>query len=108
MAAMLSWLVIGIGDITRKRVLPAILSESRSRLTGIVTRDPAKAEPYQVPAWTDLDAALRESGSAAVYVASPVSMHAPQTIASFESGMHVLCEKPMAMNYAEAVSMTAA
>ena len=42
---MLSWLVVGIGDITRKRVLPAILAEPRSRLAGIVTRDPAKAEP---------------------------------------------------------------
>jgi hypothetical protein len=47
-------LVIGIGDITTKRVLPAILSEPRSRLTGFVTRDPAKAEHYGVPAWTDL------------------------------------------------------
>ena len=37
---MLSWLVVGIGDITRKRVLPAILAESRSKLAGIVTRDP--------------------------------------------------------------------
>ena len=40
---MLSWLVAGIGDISRKRVLPAILAEPRSRLAGLVTRDPAKA-----------------------------------------------------------------
>jgi predicted dehydrogenase len=44
---MVRWTVIGVGDITRKRVLPAILSEPRSKLYGIVTRDPAKAEPYQ-------------------------------------------------------------
>ncbi len=102
---MLSWLVIGIGDITRKRVLPAILAEPRSRLAGIVTRDPAKAAPYQVPAWTDLDAALAESGARAVYVASPVFLHAPQSIAALRAGCHVLSEKPVAMNYPEACGM---
>ena len=52
---MLPWLVIGVGDITTKRVLPAILAEPRSQLAGIVTRHPRKAEPYGVPAWTGLD-----------------------------------------------------
>jgi len=102
MEPMLKWLVIGVGDITTKRVLPAILAEPRSTLAGIVTRDPTKAEPYQVPAWTNLAAALAESGADAVYVASPVFLHARQTTASLRAGKHVLCEKPMAMNYADA------
>lgn len=102
---MLCWLVIGIGDITTKRVLPAILSEPRSSLAGIVTRHPEKAERYAVPGWTHLDDALQESGANAVYVASPVFLHAPQTIASLRAGKHVLCEKPMAMNYTEACLM---
>jgi predicted dehydrogenase len=102
---MLKWLVIGIGDITTKRVLPALLAEPRATLAGIVTRDPAKAERYQVPAWTNLQAALDKSGADAVYVASPVFLHAPQTTASLRAGKHVLCEKPMAMNYAEACAM---
>lgn len=102
---MLHWLVVGVGDITTKRVLPAILSEPRSKLTGIVTRDPAKAAPYSVPGWTDLSRALEESEADAVYVASPVALHAPQTIACLQAGSHVLCEKPVAMSYAEACSM---
>ncbi len=105
---MLQWLVIGIGDITTKRVLPAILAEPRSRLTGIVTRDPAKAERYGVPGWSDLDAALAAANPDAVYVATPVFLHAPQTIACLLAGKHVLCEKPMALDYAEACSMQAA
>ena len=102
---MLSWLVVGVGDITRKRVLPAILAEPRSRLGGIVTRDPAKAQPYGVKSWSDLDTALAESDATAVYIATPVFLHAPQSIAALRAGRHVLCEKPMALNYADSLAM---
>ena len=102
---MLRWIVVGIGDITTKRVIPAIQSESRSELAALVTRDPSKAQPYGVPAFTRLEDALRESNAGAVYVASPVFLHAPQTILALRSSRHVLCEKPMAMNYGEACEM---
>jgi predicted dehydrogenase len=102
---MLSWLVVGVGDIMSKRVLPAILAEPRSRLVGIVSRDPAKAEPYGVKSWSDLDSALAESDAEAVYIATPVFLHAPQTIAALRAERHVLCEKPMALNYADALAM---
>jgi 1,5-anhydro-D-fructose reductase (1,5-anhydro-D-mannitol-forming) len=102
---MLNWIVIGIGDISTRRVIPAIQAEPRSRLYGLVTRDMAKAASYNARAWTTLDAALSDPAVQAVYVATPVFLHAPQTIQSFRAGKHVLCEKPMAMNEAEARSM---
>lgn len=102
---MFNWLVIGIGDITRKRVIPAIQSQGRSRLHGIVTRDRRKAEPYDAQVWTSLEDALVDPLIDAVYVATPVFLHAPQTIASLRAGKHVLCEKPVAMNFAEAGEM---
>jgi predicted dehydrogenase len=106
---MVNWLVIGIGDITRKRVLPAILAEPRSRLRALLTRDPRKAEAYPGGmAYMDLHAALRDTVVDAVYVASPVVLHAEHTIASLRAGKHVLCEKPVAMNYAQAETMAAA
>jgi 1,5-anhydro-D-fructose reductase (1,5-anhydro-D-mannitol-forming) len=101
----LKWLVIGIGDITTRRVIPALLAESRCELWGIVTRDPAKAATYGVHVFTDLSTALAADGANAVYVGSPVFLHAPQTRAALAAGKWVLCEKPMAMNYAEARSM---
>ncbi len=108
MTLMLHWLVIGIGDITRKRVIPAILAEERSRLYGVVTRDLKKAEAYPgVRAWTSLDEALRDDTIDAVYVASPVALHAPHATASLRAGKHVLCEKPVGMNYPEARDMAA-
>jgi 1,5-anhydro-D-fructose reductase (1,5-anhydro-D-mannitol-forming) len=102
---MLNWIVIGIGDISIRRVIPAIQAEPRSRLYGLITRDPAKAAPYDTRAWVTLDEALADPEVHAVYVATPVFLHAPQTIQSLRAGKHVLCEKPMAMNEAEARSM---
>jgi predicted dehydrogenase len=105
---MLNWIVIGIGDIATRRVIPAIQAESRSKLYGLVTRDPAKAASYNTQTWTSLDEALSDPAVNAVYVATPVFLHAPQTIQSLRAGKHVLCEKPMAMNEAEARSMVQA
>jgi 1,5-anhydro-D-fructose reductase (1,5-anhydro-D-mannitol-forming) len=105
---MLNWIVIGIGDIATRRVIPAIQAEPRSHLYGLVTRDPAKAAPYDARVFATLDEALAEPEIDAVYVGTPVFLHAPQTTRSLRSGKHVLCEKPMAMNEAEARTMVQA
>ncbi|HFB98674.1 MAG TPA: Gfo/Idh/MocA family oxidoreductase [Bryobacterales bacterium] len=102
---MLNWLVIGIGDIAVKRVIPAILEEPRSALYGVVTRNPEKAEPYGCRVWTEAREAFEDERIDAVYVATPVALHAPLTIAALEADKHVLCEKPMALNYREARQM---
>jgi 1,5-anhydro-D-fructose reductase (1,5-anhydro-D-mannitol-forming) len=101
---MLNWIVVGVGDIATRRVIPAIQAEPRSRLYGLVTRDPAKATPYDARVWSTLDEALTDPAVEAAYIATPVFLHAPQTIQSLRAGKHVLCEKPMAMNEAEAGS----
>ena len=105
---MLNWLVIGIGDITIRRVIPAIQAEPRCNLYGIVTRDASKAAPYKTRTWQTLEDALGDSAIDAVYVATPVFLHAAQTIEALRAGKHVICEKPMAMNEAEALAMLAA
>ncbi|MDX1980567.1 MAG: Gfo/Idh/MocA family oxidoreductase [Bryobacteraceae bacterium] len=102
---MLHWVVVGIGDIAVKRVIPAIRNEPRSELYGVVTRNPGKGRDYGGHVWTDLDEALADPQVNAVYIATPVALHAPQTIAALAAGKHVLCEKPVALNYAEARGM---
>ena len=71
---ILNWLVVGIGDITRKRVIPAIQTTPRSALRSVVTRDAKKAEAYPgVKSWATVqDALAGDPGIEAVYVASPV------------------------------------
>jgi 1,5-anhydro-D-fructose reductase (1,5-anhydro-D-mannitol-forming) len=105
MPQTVNWLVIGVGDITKKRVLPAILAHERSTLRAILTRSPEKAAPYACPVYDSLDEALRDKEINAVYVATPVALHASQSAEALQAGRHVLCEKPMAMNYPEAMDM---
>ncbi len=102
---MLNWLVIGTGDISARRVIPAIHSEPRSSLYGVVSREKQQGAKFAERVWTTLDEALTDPQIDAVYVATPVALHAPQTIAALKAGKHVLCEKPVAMNYAEASEM---
>ena len=102
---MLNWVVIGIGDISTKRVIPAIQSETRSRLYGVVTREKSKGAGVAERVWDNLDDALADPQVDVVYVATPVALHAPQTIAALKAAKHVLCEKPVGMNYAEASEM---
>jgi 1,5-anhydro-D-fructose reductase (1,5-anhydro-D-mannitol-forming) len=103
------WVVAGVGDIARKRVIPAILANAGCELYGLVTRDARKAEAYPgTRAWGSVEEALRDDAIDAVYIAAPVALHAPHTFACLRAGKHVLCEKPMAMNYAEAQAIVAA
>ncbi len=105
---MLNWAVVGVGDITTKRVMPAIQCEPRSCLYGVISRDPAKGARHAGRVWTALEEALGDPEVHAVYVASPVALHAPQSIAALHAGKHVLCEKPMALNYTDAYEMVRA
>ena len=73
---------------------------SRKQTTG-----DAFAAKYYIPrVYTNYDTFLG-SGLDAVYVASPNSVHCPQTLKALKCGKHVLCEKVLALNEAEALSM---
>jgi 1,5-anhydro-D-fructose reductase (1,5-anhydro-D-mannitol-forming) len=105
----INWVVAGIGDIARKRVIPAIQAEPRSVLCGFVTRDAEKAKAWPgARAWATMEEAVADPAVDAVYIALPVGLHAGAAIAALRAGKHVLCEKPMAMNVADGQQMLAA
>ena len=73
-----------------------------------VEKAKAYAEKHGVPAdsvYEDYNEMLRRDDIDAVSVCTWNAAHAPATIAALDAGKHVICEKPMAMNTAEALAM---
>ena len=108
----MKWLLLGAGDISRKRVLPALVAEPRSHVAAVCDLDESRAKDVAsecgARAFTDYAAALSDSGADAVYVATPVFLHVPHAIQALEAGMHVLVEKPAGVNYEQAAALAAA
>ncbi|MGZ0172066.1 MAG: Gfo/Idh/MocA family protein [Planctomycetales bacterium] len=107
------WGIIGCGDVARKRVAGAIQNDLNSELVAVCRRDESKlrefAEEFGVSAFTTSAEEVIESADVdAVYIATPVNLHCPQTIAAAAAGKHVLVEKPMAMSTAECNDMITA
>lgn len=77
----------------------------------VVSRDVDRAERFakevSVPRWGSLTDALRADDIDAVYVATPHPFHAATAVAALEAGKHVLVEKPLTMNVAEAKRVVA-
>lgn len=80
-------------------------------LAGIVEPDPERrataAERFGCPAFADLDALLAAAPVEAVSVASPTSTHFDLTRRLLEAGVHVLVEKPVATDVAQARELVA-
>ncbi|HET9266228.1 MAG TPA: Gfo/Idh/MocA family oxidoreductase [Vicinamibacterales bacterium] len=99
--------VVGLGHIAQAAVLPAFGHARRnSRLTALVSDDSTKqtklSKKYRVEStfsYEEYDSCLEQVD--AVYIALPNSMHAEYTIRAAEAGVHVLCEKPMAVTVEE-------
>jgi len=114
MAHEVKWLLVGPGDIARKRVAPALAGAANSRLCGVVynTRrreaEELAAKHGATEVYGSLEEALESSGANAVYVATPVGLHAPQAVAAMESGRDVLIEKPLGLSAADCRPILAA
>lgn len=103
MGNSVKWGVIGAGGIADRRTIPeGIVPAANSELVAVMDIDEARtrevAAKYKVSRWYTSDADLvRDPEVQAVYIATPVNVHAQQAISAAEQGKHVLCEKPLAM-----------
>jgi len=103
---MIKFGLIGCGDIARKRVAPALRDSTICELVAVSRARSHLAESFATEfgarGWyADWRELLQDDDISAVYVATPVHLHAEQTIAAIEAGKHVLCEKPMALTVDE-------
>jgi len=104
--------VLGAASIADTDVMPAISASSNGRLVAIASRDPKRAREFAsrhaVPVvCPTYEALLREPEVDAVYIPLHHSAHKEWALHAAAAGKHVLCEKPLAMNAADAEEMGA-
>lgn len=108
--------VVGLGHIAQVAVLPAFAHAGQnSEVTALVSGNPAKLKEIgkrygisHVYSYRDYDRCLKDGHVDAVYIAMPNSMHCEYAVRAAHAGIHVLCEKPMAVTTAECRQMITA
>lgn len=87
-------------NIAAKAMLAAVCDINKERAESFSGR-------YQVPAYDTLEDLLASEPNIDVAViCTPNGLHASHSISCLKAGMHVLCEKPMALNVADCIAMT--
>jgi predicted dehydrogenase len=104
------WGVISTANIGVVKVIPAMQRGQLSEVTAIASRHRDKADAAAralgIPkAYGSYEALLEDPEVDAVYNPTPNHLHAPWSIRAIQAGKHVLVEKPVALDAAEAVSL---
>ncbi len=104
--------MLGAAGIADSDVMPAISASSNGRLVAVASRDPERARAiasrHSVPVVSPTyEALLQEPEVDAVYIPLHHSAHKEWALRAAAAGKHVLCEKPLGMNAAEAEAMGA-
>ncbi len=106
MAEKLRWGVIGAGGIADRRTIPGMMLCDNAELIAVMEINRELAEKCRAKwncrrAYDSEEALLADPEIDAVYIASPVALHARQAMAAANSGKHILIEKPLAMTAEE-------
>lgn len=108
--------IMGLGSYGT-RVADAMKTCTRAKLVGVISGTPSKIKDWQtnygIPEkncyhYENFDEIKNNPDIDAVYIITPNSLHAPFAIRVAKAGKHVICEKPMALNAKEGMTMIAA
>lgn len=113
MAAKTGWGILSTARHGVNTLIPAIRESGNSDLVAIASRDIVKAKEvaasHHVPAsYGTYEALLADPNVDVVYIPLPNNLHKEWAVRAAQAGKHVLCEKPFALNAAEAADMVAA
>src|SRR5262245_11651195 len=103
-AQRLRWGILGGGNIA-KQFGTALATSAKGTLVSVATRSALPSPPAEFDRArmvTGYDKLLADVDVNAVYIGLPHPFHAQWAIRAVEAGKHVLCEKPIAINVAEA------
>ncbi len=109
-SAKIRYAVVGSGDISQVAILPAFKAATNSELVAIVSGDAEKraklGKKYRLNHVYSYDAYDRALAAVnAVYIAAPNHLHHEYAVRALNAGVHVLCEKPMAVTEDECNAM---
>ncbi len=102
--------IIGFGLFAERKIAPAIRKSPNSELVAIQKRSidqaRAKAAEHNIPhAFDNAEALVSHNDLDAVFIVSANSEHCRETVTAARHGKHVIVEKPMAIDVAEANQM---
>lgn len=104
--------VIGAGRWAVHHHIPAVMAHPHACLVGLAEPDPTRraavAERYGASVFASADELIASGLANAVVISSPAAAHPAAAIAALESGLHVLVEKPMAIEPQDAWAMVEA
>ena len=106
------WGILGVAGIAVRRVVPGMRECALCEVTAIASRDLARAQDAAkqlglARAYGSYEELLRDPEIDVIYNPLPNHLHVSWTIKAAEAGKHVLCEKPLSMNAAEAETLIA-
>lgn len=107
------WGILSTASIARRSVIPGIQESQRNEVVAVASRSLEKAKNFaeecNIPtAYGSYEELLNDDTIEAVYIPLPNHLHKKWTMKAAEAGKHVLCEKPIALNEAEAKEMVEA
>jgi predicted dehydrogenase len=107
MPTKIRWGVLGVANIATKKVIPAMQKGEYTTIAAIASRDLTRARRAAADlgiekAYGSYEDLLADPAIDAIYNPLPNHLHVPWSIAAAEARKHVLCEKPISLNVAEA------
>ncbi|MBC7845445.1 MAG: Gfo/Idh/MocA family oxidoreductase [Flavobacterium sp.] len=105
----IKWGIIGLGNIAHQFAKDLMLVEE-AELVAVASRNLGKAQEFAKNydcknAYDSYEAIINDAEVEILYIATPHNSHAALTIKALQNNKHVLCEKPIALNYADALQM---
>ncbi|HEV2107880.1 MAG TPA: aldo/keto reductase [Thermomicrobiales bacterium] len=112
MAERIRWGIIGAGKIA-ETFAAGVAASTSGDILAIGSRAAETAghfgKAFDIPRrYASYEAVLADQDIDAVYISTPHPYHAPWAIRAAEAGKHILCEKPLGINHAEAMAVVEA